>query len=625
MGAAPVCGTGVAGAGRDRPAGLVGATLAQVSVAEAQWRVQRALAELERAPIATLHALCRRILDEQALAAGTALRPGELLAGNELRAELLDDLTRWLAHAGGDDEASGLPALARLNPVTRAKLLQAAMQPGVVVVGGEVAELLAMLADHEWPTRLRQFAAALPMQTKKSALRTRLRELADWLEGGDAFASFDGTPKDLADDAHWRGQLQPVDLASTLADPAAVFARNAGALLRHRDAILCAAGVRRVLPMLEAWRETRLAEREQFTFDDLIARVHARATAPRHHDEHLADRLHAQWPVTLIDEFQDTDARQWGIFDALHRDAEGASRGLLLLIGDPKQAIYGFRGSDIASYLRAAASTTQRLALAVNQRASADLVAATNALYGASPAPFAMDGDAIRYLPVRSAGRADRTPLCRGDAAAFAPLQQHADDDDPLGLCVELIAGYLVPDRWRLGNRALAAGDLAVLLPRHADIVELRERLARRRIPCVGAGRSDLFASIWADELRVVLHALTRPTDAGALRAALATRLLGEDYASLRACAADDSGRWRERVDLLLHWAEAWRRHGVLHAVDRVVAFAAPRLLARSDGERALTDLRHLGELLHTDEQRSGGRQQLLAGPGDVMPGTGGG
>ena len=583
-----------------------------VALAEAQWRLQRALAELERAPIATLHALCRRILEEQALSAGTALRPGELVPGEELRTELLDDLTRWLAHAAGDDEASGLPALARLNPAARAKLLQAAMQPGVVVVGGEVDDLLALVRDREWPTRLREFAATLPMQTRKSALRTRLCELADWLEGGDAFADFDGTPKELADDAYWRGQLQPEHLASTLADPVAVFARNAGALLRQRDAILGAAGVRRVLPMLEAWREARLAAREQFTFDDLISRVHDRATAPRAEAGHLADRLHAQWPVSLIDEFQDTDARQWAIFDALHRDADGASRGLLLLIGDPKQAIYGCRGSDIASYLRAAASTTQRLTLAVNQRASTGLVAATNALYGASSSPFAMDDDAIRYLPVRAAGRVEAKPLRRSDGAAFAPLQLHAHDDDPLGLCVELIAHYLVRGRWKLGADPLGPGDLAVLLPRHDHIVELRERLARRRIPSVGAGRSDLFASIWAEELRIVLHALSQPTDAGALRAALATRLLGEDYASLRAFATDDAC-WRERADRLLRWAEAWQRHGVLHAVDRIIAFAAPRLLARIDGERALTDLRHLGELLQGREQRSQGRVQLLS------------
>ncbi|MBK6726753.1 MAG: UvrD-helicase domain-containing protein [Xanthomonadales bacterium] len=588
------------------------ASRASVPLAEAQWRLQRALAELERAPIATLHALCRRILDEQALSAGTALRPGELVADAELRSELLDDLTRWLAHGAGDDEASGLPALARMNPAARAKLLQAAMQPGVVVVGGEVTELLALFEDRDWPTRLREFAATLAMQPRKRALRSRLGELADWLECGAPFADFEGKLKDLADDAYWREQLHPDHLASSLADPAATFAREAGALLRHRDAILCAAGVRRVLPMLEAWREARLAAREQFTFDDLISRVHARATAPRADGEHLADRLHAQWPVSLIDEFQDTDARQWAIFDALHRDPAGASRGLLLLIGDPKQAIYGFRGSDIASYLRAAASTTQRLTLAVNQRASAGLVAATNALYGASASPFAMDDDAIHYLPVRASGRADDKPLLRSDGAAFAPMQLHAPDADPLGTCVELIAHYLVPGRWTLGERALGPGDLAVLLPRHDHIVELRERLARRRIPCVGAGRSDLFASTWADELRVVLHALSQPTDAGALRAALATRLLGEDYASLRACAADDA-RWRQRVEVLLRWAEAWQRHGVLHAVDRIIAFAAPRLLARIDGERALTDLRHLGELLQTREQRSQGRQQLLS------------
>jgi ATP-dependent exoDNAse (exonuclease V) beta subunit len=96
-----------------------------------------------------------------------------------------------------------------------------------------------------------------------------------------------------------------------------------------------------------------------------------------------------------------------------------------------KQAIYGFRGSDIASYLRAA-STTQRLTLAVNQRASAGLVAATSALW-LSASPFAMDDAAIRYQPVRAAWRARRqTPAAR-DGAAFAPLR-HAQDADPLGL-----------------------------------------------------------------------------------------------------------------------------------------------------------------------------------------------
>ena len=586
--------------------------LARLPVDEARWRLQAALAELERAPIATLHALCRRILAEQAVAAGSALRLGELVPEDVLREELLDDLTRWLAHAAGEDEATGLPALQRMPPHARAKLLQAAMQPGLHLLGGEVEDLLGLFEDAAWPARLRDFATSLPMRPRKSALRTRLGELADWLAQRDVAAAIGDKLGDLVAEDDWLDQLVPERAATILADPVAQFARRAAAALIERDAILCAQGVRRVLPMLAAWRASRLAEREQLGFDDLIERVHAQATLPRDTPGHLADRLHGQWPVALIDEFQDTDARQWAIFDALHRDRDGTARGLLLLIGDPKQAIYGFRGSDIATYLRAAATTTQRLTLAVNQRASTGLVAATNALYGASRDAFAMDDAAIRYQPVQAAGRADAAPLVRIDDAPWAPLQLHAPTPDAFGLCAALIADYLAPGRWRIGERALAAGDIAVLLPRHADIEALREVLQRHDIPCVSGGRSDVFASPWAEELRIVLHALAQPADAGALRAALATRLLGAGYGDLHRFAADEAA-WRGRVDQVSRWADAWQRHGVLRAVDDIVAHAAPRLLARLDGERALTDLRHLGELLQAEAQQRPGRHRLLA------------
>jgi exodeoxyribonuclease V beta subunit len=581
-----------------------------------RWRLQAALAELERAPIATLHALCKRILAEQAVAAGSALRLGELVPEDALRDELLEDLTRWLAHAAGDDETTGLPALQRMPPLARAKLLQAAMQPGLHLVGGEVEELHEVFADSGWPARLRDFAATLPLRPRKSALRTRLGELADWIDGADIATAVDTRLRDkfkeLFAEANWHEQLVPERAATILADPVAQFARRAAAALIERDALLCAQGVRRVLPMLAAWRASRLSEREQLSFDDLIGRVHAQAILARDTPGHLADRLHARWPVALIDEFQDTDARQWAIFDALHRDRDGAVRGLLLLIGDPKQAIYGFRGSDIATYLRAAATTTQRLTLAVNQRASTGLVAATNALYGARRDAFAMDDAAIRYPPVQAAGRADAAPLVRMDDAPWAPLQLHAATADAFGLCAALIADYLAPGRWRIGDRALAAGDIAVLLPRHADIEALREVLQRHDIPCVSGGRSDVFASPWAEELRIVLHALAQPSDAGALRAALATRLLGAGYGDLHRYAADEAA-WRARVEPLSQWADAWERHGVLRAVDEIVASAAPRLLARLDGERALTDLRHLGELLQAEAQHRPGRHRLLA------------
>ncbi len=591
---------------------------AQVPAAEARWRVQRALAELDRAPIATLHALCRRILSEQVLASGSDFRPGELVSARELESELLDDLARLLAHGPLGDEASGLPALHRMSAPARAKLVKAALQPGIEIVGGEVDALLAAFAASDCPARIEAFAASIIVDGKKYALGERLRELAAWLRTGDAFATFDEKKlKTLIDPSFWHAQVRAEHVADTLANPVAIRARAVAALLLARDAILQAHGLRGMLPTLLEWRTKRLTQRRQFTFDDLIERVHAQTCAARDQDDDaLADRLHAQWPVALIDEFQDTDARQWEIFDAIHRDAAGAARGLLLLIGDPKQSIYRFRGSDIASYLRAAATTTQRLSLAVNQRATQALVDATNALYAHAGDAFAMPDDAIRYVPVGAAGRADREPLHSGGMTIAQPLLLHRLDDDSdaaaLAACVAQIAAYLEPGRWRIGDRALEPGDIAVLLPRHDDIAALRQRLQALRIPCVGAGRSDLFATPWATELRVLLHALMAPGDVGAVRAALATRLLGCDYAQLRALDHDSPG-WRAQADGLALWAEAWQRHGVLHAVDRVIADAAPRLLARVDGERALTDLRHLGELLQAESQRCSGAQQLLA------------
>jgi exodeoxyribonuclease V beta subunit len=111
------------------------------------------------------------------------------------------------------------------------------------------------------------------------------------------------------------------------------------------------------------------------TFDELIERVH---DALLRNGDALADRLFAAWPVALIDEFQDTDAQQCAILDRIYRAAQGNPRGRLVMIGDPKQAIYRFRGGDIDTYLEARETATSTLALAVNHRSSRQYVTALN-------------------------------------------------------------------------------------------------------------------------------------------------------------------------------------------------------------------------------------------------------
>ena len=109
----------------------------------------------------------------------------------------------------------------------------------------------------------------------------------------------------------------------------------------------------------------RARERDAQTFSMLIDNVRSRLRG-EHASAAFADALFAAFPAALIDEFQDTDGRQFDIFDAIYRDRAGNTRGLLTMIGDPKQAIYGFRGGDLAAYLRARKSADAGFALTVN-------------------------------------------------------------------------------------------------------------------------------------------------------------------------------------------------------------------------------------------------------------------
>src|SRR5690349_14504831 len=157
------------------------------------------------------------------------------------------------------------------------------------------------------------------------------------------------------------------------------------------------------------------------TFSMLIDGVHERLSGET--GAQLAARLFEAFPAALIDEFQDTDQRQYAIFDRIYRAADGTARGTLVMIGDPKQAIYGFRGGDIAAYQRAAAQAGRRHTLSINRRSSRALVRALNPLYGGEGG-FGRTG--IDYHAVGAAGRADKTRWTVDGEPVCAPLVLHA-------------------------------------------------------------------------------------------------------------------------------------------------------------------------------------------------------
>ncbi len=581
-------------------------------------RLRLALAELDLAPIGTLHGLCRRILHEFPLASRAPLRLGELVDGAQLEQELLDDLWRTLAQSAG--EPAGHAAVAwSLGRRTLDRYLREALAPGVTVAPAD-ATAQAELADPAFAQRLRAAVAATRFARSSSALPARLLEVADFAAAGAA----DRT----------RAQALAEGLAKALEQPHKQFHAS---LLQAQAHLPMLEQARRLVPVLEAAAlaptlaalahyqhelrvriHARLASAGELSFNALIERVQA---ALRDDAQDLGALLHAAWPVALVDEFQDTDALQYDILDRIYRAGDGTPRGRLVMIGDPKQAIYRFRGGDIDAYLAARAVADEHMTLTTNFRSAPAYVAALNELYAASGRVLSADpAHAIRCEEV-SADPA-RRELCTVDGAAcLQPLQIHLLEAPPdgqderieaaLGACANHIVA-LLDGGHAIGGVPLQPRNIAVLAHARRHLVRLRELLHQRRVPCVVPGGASVFASEWARELQVLLYAALHPGDVRALRAALATRLGGHDWQRLRALGGDDpaaqqAGRWVHEL------GELWRRRGVLALVRAVIEHAGAALRAGADHERALTDLRHLGELLQEHSAQVTGGDELLA------------
>jgi exodeoxyribonuclease V beta subunit len=581
-------------------------------------RLLLAQAELDRAPIGTLHALCRRILADHPFESGSPFRFGDPVTPDAIHNELIDDLQRRLSQSAeldADDEV-----WRREERRTLERYLRLVLAPGVGVAPVEAGPVDAILPRDE-VRRLEAWLQEAQFIRGNSRLKTRLSDLARLLAAGAPRAPLPGDIDEvLADppEKHLR--------ASTLADPATTrvlaFARRAADALSALADQPRARALARYRFELRARCRERLAASGRMTFDELIERVHAGLTGAG--GGLLADRLFAAWPVALVDEFQDTDLQQYAILDRVYRDGAGAARGRLVMIGDPKQAIYRFRGGDIDTYLQARGAAGSTLELGTNFRSSRHYVRALNALYAAAGAALSVDpAHPIRYAEVTASARRDAAPYRIDGKACTRPLQFHYGDGDALpgkqeerveaaltacaNQVVELLSG-----RHAIGARALQPGDIAVLLPTRAQVLALRAALRERNVPCVVGAWSSVFDSPWARELRIVLHAALHPRDDGAVRAALATRLGGRNFAELRD-ERDDAQAWQREVARFERHDRLWQRRGVLALVQALTAAATARLFAGDDGERALTDLRHLGELLQARSDEVAGREELLA------------
>lgn len=421
------------------------------------------------------------------------------------------------------------------------------------------------------------------------------------------------------------------------------------------------------------WIEARYRrardQRSEMSFDDLLRQL-AQALASEG-GERLAERIRTQFPVAMIDEFQDTDPVQYSIFDRVYRVEKNCPEQALILIGDPKQAIYAFRGADIHTYLRAREATRGRhYTLDTNFRSSKAMVGAVNHVFEVAEqrpggafrfGAVSDDGDgagaavSLPFLAVKAQGRKEiwqDTTYPGGAAPALVAWTMPEDAGNRLNAKTGHVskgaytahyaevtareiarllqagaegqAGFarpVRPDEQHVhadqGDSRRVSGvrpaDIAVLVNSGREADAVRKALRTQGIRSVYLSEDEsVYASPVVPALLRWLQAAAEPASGRLLRAALGTALCGLDALQLERLVHDEL-HWEERVAQFQRYREIWRSQGVLPMVRHMLQDfgVVPRLLAQG-GERQLTDLLHLSELLQQASTRLEGEHALV-------------
>jgi len=586
-------------------------------------KIQLARTDLDRAPVSTIHALCQRIQRDYPLESGASFANDKLFDEQQLQRECVEDFWRR-RYLNGTVDPREAELLLKDGPEGLLRDLGGlSNNADAQIKAGGLADLelqIAALRTEENIAELQRLAENKALYRRSNAaLRSRLSEIVPALRNYDE-AQLTKSLTNTFDPEQLLTQ-EAVDSAGILATHPLIRAlQKLRPLLQLRTVFTRGEVLAEAAQACREEMPRRARQRHVQTFSMLIDAAYQRLCGEQA-DNVLADRLYEAFPVALIDEFQDTDQRQFAIFDRIYRE-----RGALVMIGDPKQAIYSFRGGDIAAYLRASEQASQRYSLATNHRSSRALVEALNAWYEHTEGGFGHPQ--IRYQPVTPAGKADSKPYTVNGAAIAHPLVIHPFRGDAgdkktvtalgalesmaLDDCANRIAELLNDPQQKIGGQRVTPGDIAVLLSTNSQIVALRARLVARNVPCVGSGRGNIFAGEVARELELILHAVLHPDDDQAVRGALATQLLGTNLDQFTAWEANPAAFERE-LERFEAWRALIRTRGVLALIEALLAERATALLALPEGERVLTDLRHLGELLAAEEAARQGLDGLYA------------
>ncbi|RYZ06861.1 MAG: exodeoxyribonuclease V subunit beta, partial [Comamonadaceae bacterium] len=599
-------------------------------------RLRVAAQWMDEAAVATIHGWCWRMLREHAFDSGSLLQQELQTDLRALQQQVLHD--HWRRHFYPLNAVASRALLScfktpdalwqAVQPLLRSADAALRHQGEALDTGADpLAELQALGAAQQEAQALEDAARRLwradrtALEALWQAARPHLngnsyrgkdddatfagwmREIAAWCEGGEApekMARFGAAGAKLK-----KGQALPEHAALRAIDD--WQAAQAGTVNDALRARLLAHAARQIADALAQEK----ARRAELGFDDLLQQLDR--ALHRRGGEALAARIRAQFPVALIDEFQDTDPVQYRIFRRIYADLHvgdgasgtadgGASPGVdrataLIMIGDPKQAIYAFRGADIRTYLRARRDTAGRhYALGTNYRSTEAAVNAVNALFlRAEAGPRGAfrfrvgDDDPVPFVPVQAQGRKEHLQIDGAPAAALTLWSLEPAEGDTIGMGAyraqqaDVAASEVV--RWLRGADAgrtgfaepgkplqpLRPADIAVLVRSRTEAQAIRDALSARGLRSVYlSDRESVFGTPEAADLHHWLRACAEPADEGLLRTALATRTLGLPLIELHRLREDEAA-WEVLALRFRELHALWQRRGVLPMLHQLL------------------------------------------------------
>ena len=349
------------------------------------------------------------------------------------------------------------------------------------------------------------------------------------------------------------------------------------------------------------------ANHPEKSFDDLLRLL--KEALYGEGGEQLAELIRFQYPFAMIDEFQDTDALQYQIFSKIYHNETASGNVGFMMIGDPKQAIYRFRGADIFTYLKAADEASERFNLGTNYRSSQPLVEGVNRLFDFKNSPFIYEN--IEFLNVGAAKKNLVFQLNNQPEPAFRFYINDKDEStqqDYAKACATSIQQWLksaaenpvvFPNESKAENQTLRAENIAVLVRGYTEADLVKKELQALGIASVYlSDRGNVFESNTAKELALILQACLSVTERPILNA-IATALFGLNAAEIHQIHHDEI-QWQRWAEKFAEYQQIWQRQGVLPMLHHLLLAEniTEKLLSRPDGERKLTDLLHLAEIL---------------------------